>query len=110
MRGLIGSRVQVVQGHKWVYGCCLIFHFNSLFSDLFGQFKLKHYILARNEKQHYIMEPTVPNKEQLYNDFVKAFRTYKRRKREWQERMEVVLAAEEEEIRRKREVLYADYE
>ena len=56
-----------------------------------------------------IMEATT-QQEQLYHSFVKALRTYKKRKREWQDRMEVVLAREEEEIRRKREVLYADYE
>ena len=56
------------------------------------------------------MEATTTQQEQLYHNFVKALRTYKKRKREWQDRMEEVLAREEEEIRRKREVLYADYE
>ena len=55
------------------------------------------------------METTTKQK-QLYQNFVTAFRLYKKRKREWQERMEVELAQEEEEIRRKREVLYAEYE
>ena len=55
------------------------------------------------------METTTKQK-QLYQNFITAFRLYKKRKREWQERMEVELAQEEEEIRRKREVLYAEYE
>ena len=48
--------------------------------------------------------------EQLFNNFVQAFRAYKKRKREWQARMDVKLAKEEEEIRRKRDTLYAEYE
>lgn len=34
---------------------------------------------------------------------------YKKRKREWQAEMQVRLAEEEEEIRRKREALYAEF-
>lgn len=49
-------------------------------------------------------------KEPVYGEFVRAFRAYKQRKREWQARMEVKLAKEEEEIRHKREALYAEYE
>ena len=56
------------------------------------------------------METTVLQKDQLYQNFVQAFRAHKKRKREWQDRMSVVLAQEEEDIRRQREVLYADYE
>ncbi|MBR3513600.1 MAG: hypothetical protein IKO12_04180 [Bacteroidaceae bacterium] len=56
------------------------------------------------------MESEALQQEQLYQNFVQAFRSYKKRKREWQDRMAVVLTQEEEEIRRKREALYADYE
>jgi len=53
---------------------------------------------------------TAMTKQQhAYQDFVQAFRAYKKRKREWQARMDVKLAKEEEEIRRKREALYAEY-
>lgn len=51
-----------------------------------------------------------PMTKPVYEDFVRAFRAYKQRKREWQARMEIKLAQEEEEIRRKREALYAEYE
>jgi len=43
-----------------------------------------------------------------YSEFVSAFRAYKQRKRKWQEAMQEKLAQEEEEIRNKRETLYAD--
>ena len=44
----------------------------------------------------------------VYSEFLNAFRSYKQRKREWQEAMQVKLAQEEEEIRSKREALYAE--
>ena len=47
---------------------------------------------------------------QTYDDFVRAFRAYKKKKREWQEKMELKLAKEEEDIRLKRKTLYAEYE
>ena len=57
-----------------------------------------------------LMETTKPKaKEIVYNEFVKAFRAYKQRKREWQAEMEVKLAKEEEEIRLKRKSLYAEF-
>lgn len=56
------------------------------------------------------METKALQKDQLYQKFVLALRAHKKRKHEWQERMDVVLAQEEEEIRRHREVLYANYE
>ena len=51
---------------------------------------------------------TSKQQQNVYSDFLKAFRAYKQRKREWQEAMQVKLAQEEEEIRRKREALYAE--
>lgn len=56
------------------------------------------------------MEATKTTQQQLFGDFVEAFRAYKKHKREWQARMEIKLAEEEEYIRNKREVLYAEYE
>ena len=41
--------------------------------------------------------------------FLQSLRDYKERKRKWRNQMDVVLAKEEEEIRRKREMLYAEY-
>ena len=56
------------------------------------------------------METTTPKtRESVYNEFVNAFRSYKKRKREWQAEMEVKLAKEEEEIRHKRESLYTEF-
>ena len=56
------------------------------------------------------METTTPKtRESVYNEFVNAFRSYKKRKREWQAEMEVKLAKEEEESRHKRESLYAEF-
>lgn len=56
------------------------------------------------------METTATKtREVVYSEFVNAFRTYKQRKRKWQAAMEVKLAKEEEEIRRKRELLYAEF-
>ena len=49
------------------------------------------------------------NKDIVFRDFVNAFRSYKKHKREWQAKMEVELAKEEEEIRQKRESLYVEY-
>lgn len=65
---------------------------------------------ANRNQQVSVMESEALQQEQLYQNFVQAFRSYKKRKREWQDRMAVVLTQEEEEIRRKREALYADYE
>ena len=56
------------------------------------------------------METKTMNYDKKPGDFIQAFRAYKRYKREWQARMEVKLAEMEEEIRRKREALYAEYE
>lgn len=56
------------------------------------------------------MKATTTSQQQFFGDFVKAFRAYKRHKREWQAQMEIKLAKEEEAIRRKREVLYTEYE
>ena len=55
------------------------------------------------------MATTTSKPQQIvYSEFLNAFRAYKQRKREWQETMQVKLAQEEEEIRRKREELYAE--
>ncbi len=51
---------------------------------------------------------TLKPQQIVYSEFLSAFRAYKQRKREWQEAMQVKLAQEEEEIRRKREELYAE--
>lgn len=56
------------------------------------------------------MAVTADKTQQLsYSEFVNAFCAYKKRKREWQAEMQVRLAEEEEEIRRKREALYAEF-
>ena len=52
---------------------------------------------------------TTTAKQLVYSEFVNAFRSYKKRKREWQAEMQVKLAQEEEEIRRKRESLYTEF-
>ena len=55
------------------------------------------------------MATTTSKPQQIvYSEFLNAFRAYKQRKREWQETMQEKLAQEEEEIRRKREELYAE--
>lgn len=55
-------------------------------------------------------EKTTNTANQLvYSEFVNAFRSYKKRKSEWQAKMQVKLAQEEEEIRRKRESLYTEF-
>ncbi len=51
--------------------------------------------------------PTFKNRTR--DEIIAAFRSYKQRKREWQASMEIKLAQEEEEIRRKRESLYAEF-
>ena len=56
------------------------------------------------------MEAKTLNFDQKPGDFIQAFRAYKQYKREWQARTEAKLEKLEEEIRRKREVLYAEYE
>ncbi|MBQ8656830.1 MAG: hypothetical protein IJ527_07280 [Prevotella sp.] len=42
--------------------------------------------------------------------FILALRRYRNHKRQWLEEMDVTLAAEEEELRRKREYFYHDME
>lgn len=58
------------------------------------------------------MEATTYTPEQWarHEKFVEMFRAAKKRKREWQAKMEIKLAEEEEAIFRKRQALYAEYE
>ncbi len=55
------------------------------------------------------MTDTTTAKDLCNSEFINAFRAYKKRKREWQVKMQVKLAQEEEEIRRKRESLYTEF-
>ncbi|MBR1468650.1 MAG: hypothetical protein IJ605_00830 [Prevotella sp.] len=56
------------------------------------------------------METTALKFNRPLGSFRNSIRAYKEYKREWEARMAEKLAQEEEEIRRKRESLYAEYE
>lgn len=56
------------------------------------------------------MEATTFKFNRPLGSFRSSIRAYKEYKREWEARMVEKLAQEEEEIRRKREALYAEYE
>ena len=56
------------------------------------------------------MEATTFKFNRPLGSFRSSIRAYKEYKKEWEARMVEKLAKEEEEIRRKREALYAEYE